>query len=203
MSDSPAKYPSNVLDSVLSEDGPMPAARLGIRLQAFLFDWIFISFFAAILVRMTLSHFYPEAIEEYNRWGADFTDWIAQNGFSKNIPMPSWSDSFERIMNLALFFVFNIFWLYFGICDVFFSGYTFGKRICRLRTVNVINMKKPFFASAVARGGLKAFALLSPLILLATVAALKFNKRRQMGHDLLCRTAVIDERYLSSVDQIR
>lgn len=203
MSDESAKYPKNVLDSVLSEKGPMPAARIGIRLQAFFFDWVFISMLAAILVRLVIPHFFPGAIVESNKWLDDFADWITQGGFTKNIPMPQWSESFASTVVFAQLFVFHIFWLYFTASDAFFSGYTFGKLICRLRTVNTVTMKEPLLASSIARGGLKALAMFSPLILLATVAVLKFNKRRQMGHDLLCRTAVVDERYLSSIDQIR
>lgn len=95
------------------------------------------------------------------------------------------------------------FWMYFAISEAFFSGYTFGKSICRLRTISVITLQKPFFFASIARAGLKAFAVLSPFILIATLSFLLFNRRRQMGHDLLCNTAVVDERYLSSVDQIR
>ena len=175
----------------------MPAARFGIRLQAFLFDWVFIGMLAAILVRLIVPHFFPSAIVESNNWLDDFAEWIAQDGLTKSIPMPQWSEDFAITMAFSQLLVFGIFWLYFTVSDTFFSGYTFGKSICRLRTVSTVTMKKPAFMSSVARGGLKALAMFSPLILLVTIAALKFNKRRQMAHDLLCRTAVVDERYLS------
>ena len=203
MNDSSAKHPKTVLDSVLSDNGPMPAAHMGIRIQAFFFDWVFVSMSASILVGILTPHFFPDAFVESNNWLKDFAGWIKQNGLVKGIPMPQWSEDFTIFVTYAQSLIFFIFWFYFAVSEALFSGYTFGKSICRLRTISVVTMKKPSILSAIARGGLKSLALLSPLFLLATMIVLHFNQRRQMGHDVLCRTAVIDERYLSSVDQIR
>jgi uncharacterized RDD family membrane protein YckC len=52
--------------------------------------------------------------------------------------------------------------------------------------------------TGIVRGGLKTMVLFFafPLALIATFVAMFFNKRRQLGHDLLSRTAVIDEKYM-------
>ncbi|MGB0744785.1 MAG: hypothetical protein ACPGSB_09685, partial [Opitutales bacterium] len=52
--------------------------------------------------------------------------------------------------------------------------------------------------AGITRGGLKTIALfwLFPIFFLATFIALFFNKRRQLGHDLCARTAVVDEKYV-------
>jgi uncharacterized RDD family membrane protein YckC len=208
MSETPEKYSQDLLDTVLSDSGAMPAAHLGIRLQAFILDWVFVSLLASILIwKFAMPQSFPDAFAEMDNWYGEFSEWVLSQMDQKNdtedTPMPQWSDSLRNAMAYAQLIMFLLFWLYFAIGEAFFSGYTFGKSICRLRTISIITMNKPFLSSSIARAGIKAFALLSPFILFATIIVLKFNKRRQMGHDLLCRTAVVDERYLSSVDQIR
>lgn len=208
MSKPPAKYSQSVLDSVLSESGAMPAARLGIRLQASILDWVFVTLFASIVIwKFAMPQAFPNAYVELNSWSEDFTEWsfglFGQNDLSKDTPMPQWSETLKDAMAYGQLMMFLSFWLYFAIGEAFFSGYTFGKSICRLRTISIITMEKPFLASAIIRAAIKALAMLYPLVLFATMIFLRFNKRRQMGHDLLSHTAVVDERYLSSVDQIR
>lgn len=203
MSKPSAKDSNSVLDSVLSENGPMPAAHLFIRFQALVLDWVFVSVFTTMVIGFAMPYISPDALDESRVWAKDFTDWIMQNGFLKGIPMPQWSESLEVVMLFAQFLTFFSFWLYFAVGEIFFAGHSFGKAICRLRTISIVTMKKPLFLSAISRSGIKTLALLAPLVLLATTVVLGFNKRKQMGHDLLCHTAVIDERYMSSVvDQI-
>lgn len=198
------KYTKSELDTVLSENGPMPAAKLIIRAQAFVLDFIFISLFAYILIwQLIIPRIFPEAPIELEKWSRDFIEWFGSDGFEQGKPFPTWSEAFKNTMMYAQLLMFLTYWLYFAIGEVFFHGYSFGKAICRLRTISTLSMKKPLFFSAIARSGIKALALLSPVIFVLTIAVVGFNKRKQMGHDLLSRTAVIDERYLSSVDQIR
>ena len=94
----------------------MPAARFGIRLQAFFFDWVFIGMLAAILVRLIIPHFFPSAIVESNNWLDDFAEWIAQDGLTKNIPMPQWSEDFAITMAFSQLLVFGIFWINLVFC---------------------------------------------------------------------------------------
>ncbi len=205
MSKPSEKYSQPVLDSVLSDSGAMPAARLGIRLQALILDCVFVILFSLIAIgQFALPQAFPNVYTEVEQWNRDFSEWLdKRKNSSENNPMPTLSDSLEDAVIYAQTLTLFFFCLYFAVGEAFFSGYTFGKSICRLRTISVVTMEKPFFFSSIARAAIKAFAILSPFILLATLIALFFNKRRQMGHDLLCRTAVVDERYLSSVDQIR
>ena len=202
MSKPSAKDSKSVLDSVLSDNGPMPAAHLFIRSQALVLDWIFVSVFTVMVIGFVMPYISPDALDESRIWSRDFADWVKQADFLKGIPMPQWSESLAVIMVFAQFFTFVAIWLYFAIGEIFFAGHSFGKSICRLRTISTVTMKKPLLLSAISRSGIKTLALLDPLIFLATTVVLGFNKRKQMGHDLLCRTAVVDERYMSSVDQI-
>lgn len=191
----------SALESVLSESGAMPTARMGIRLQAFFFDWIFVSLLASIVIwKFAMPQKFPDAYDNLNIWFQDLVHWFGTDGFQKGTPMPQWNEALTDAMTFAQLLTLSAFWLYFTIGDAFFSGCTFGKSICRLRTISIVTMEKPFFLTAIMRGGLKAFALLYPILMVATMIALKFNRQRQMGHDILCKTAVVDERYLSSVN---
>lgn len=203
MSDPPAQYSKPELDSILSENGAMPAARFSIRLRAFLLDWLFVSIFVAMLSSFVVPQLFPGTDEELRAWFQEVIDWFGQSGFSKGIAFPEQSETLKDRLFYTQLASFLAFWAYFSIAEALFSGYTFGKSICRLRTINIITMSRPFAFSTIARSGIKAIALLYPAVLIATIIAIKFNKRGQMGHDLLCRTAVVDERYLSNIDQIR
>ena len=192
-----AKYPKTALDSVLSDSGAMPAARLGIRLQAFILDWIFISLLGSLIIwKFLMPQTHPDALMELNNWGKSIVDWFGSNGLKSGDPIPEWSESLEEAMTYVQFFMTLVFWIYFAVGEALFAGRSFGKAICRLRSISIVTMEKPFFFSAVARTGLKTFCLLFPLLMVITIIAFGFNRRRQMGHDLLCRTAVVDERYL-------
>jgi len=181
----------------------MPTARMSIRLRAFFLDWIFVSVFISMLTSFIASRLFPEAIDTSNQWIRDFIQWLSRDALRKDTPMPRWNEALANFMSFAQLLSFICFSLYFTIAEAFFSGYTFGKSICRIRTINIVTLKKPFLLSTILRSLLKALSLLSPIIMLATLIVLQFNKRRQMGHDILCRTVVVDERYLSSIDQIR
>ena len=54
--------------------------------------------------------------------------------------------------------------------------------------------------ASIVRGGLNTMTidLFFPLAMIAALAALFFNKRRQMGHDLMSRTVVIDEKFVNT-----
>jgi len=91
-------------------------------------------------------------------------------------------------------------WLYFALGEAFFGGSSLGKRICRIRSVSTVTLGAPPLMAGIVRGGLKTLTLylFFPLAMIATLAALFFNKRRQMGHDLMSRTVVIDEKFVNT-----
>ena len=197
MSKKEPKYPRSALDAVLSDSGTMPAARLGIRLQAFIFDWVFASLLGSLIIwKLLMPQTHPDAFIELNSWVTSIVDWFRNNGLKSNEPMPQWSERLEEAITYAQFFMTLAFWIYFAVGEVFFAGRSFGKSICRLRSISIVTMEKPLFFSAIFRAGMKTLCLLFPVLLVATIIVFRFNRRRQMGHDLLCRTAVVDERYL-------
>ncbi|MFQ3224804.1 MAG: putative RDD family membrane protein YckC [Lentimonas sp.] len=201
MSDQPPPLkPSNVLDSMLSDDGPMPTARLGIRALAFLMDFVLLTALATFIIwKIAMPQEHPGAFAEFNEWTQELVVWFSEDGMQTGADQPQWSDNLIEALTYARDLQLLIFWLYFAIGEAFFAGSSLGKRACRLRSISTVTMGTPPIMAGVVRGGLKTLTLFLafPIALLATLGTLFFNKRRQMGHDLLSRTAVIDEKYLN------
>jgi uncharacterized RDD family membrane protein YckC len=196
----PPLKPSNVLDSALSDSGPMPTARLGIRALAFLLDFILLTALASFIIwKIAMPQAHPGAFAEFYTWTQDFVLWFSEGGTQGDLAQPQWSDSLTEALAYARDLQLLIFWLYFAIGEAFFGGRSLGKCACRLRSISTITMGTPPIMAGIVRGGLKTLTLFLafPIALFASLGALFFNKRRQMGHDLLSRTAVIDEKYLN------
>ena len=71
MSKPSEKYSQPVLDSVLSDSGAMPAARLGIRLQALILDCVFVILFSLIAIgQFALPQAFPNVYTEGQIHGA-------------------------------------------------------------------------------------------------------------------------------------
>lgn len=195
----PPIKPTTVLDSVFSDSGPMPTARLGIRALAFLLDFVLLTAIASVLIwKVAMPEEHPEAYAQLNEWSESLMVW-ASEGASAGEPLPMLSEELTTALSYGRDIQLLIFWLYFAIGEAFFAGSSLGKRACRLRSVSTITLDTPPIMAGIVRGGLKAMALffLFPIALIATVATLRFNSRRQMGHDLLSKTAVIDDKYSS------
>ncbi len=197
----PPIRPNNVLDTVFRDDGPLPPARLGIRALAFLLDFILISGVATVLIwKVALPQSHPGAFSEFLGWGQQIVDW-ADSGAQTSQPIPQPSRNLAEALDFASDIQLLVFWLYFALGEAFFAG-SVGKCACRLRTVSTITLGPPNLVTGLIRGGMKTAALffLPPLALTATLIALFFNRRRQMGHDLLSRTVVVDEKRLPQAE---
>ena len=195
----PEPQPGTVLDTSLSDDGPMPAARLGIRSLAFTLDFILCSALATVLIwRVFLPISHPGSFLELNEWIDQLLQWF-QNSEATRVNMPQPNKDLLAALRYASEVQLLTFWIYFGIGEIFLGG-SLGKRACRLRSISTLTLTPLNLFAALLRAGLKTAAcfFLSPLFLIATLLTLCFNKRRQMGHDVLARTAVIDEKHLKS-----
>jgi uncharacterized RDD family membrane protein YckC len=195
----PPIKPDNVLDSIFSESGPMPAARLSLRALALLLDFILMTAVASVIIwKIALPQSHPGAFGELMDWSQEIMHWVEQRQADEAIPTPG--KSLTEALSIANELQLLLFWLYFAIGEAFFAGSSLGKRICRIRSVSTITLEAPPILSGVVRGGLKTITVLwlFPIALAATFLALLFNKRRQLGHDLCARTAVIDEKHLDA-----
>jgi uncharacterized RDD family membrane protein YckC len=187
--------PNKLLDSILSDDGPMPSARLGIRSLAFLLDFILCSAIATLLIwKVFIPMSHPGSFLELNEWVDQLLKWM-QSAEATRETMPEPGKDLLAALRYASEIQLLTFWVYFGIGEIFLGG-SLGKRACRLRSISTITLGPLNFFAALLRAGIKTAALffLSPLLFIATLVALFFNPRRQMGHDLLARTAVVDEK---------
>jgi len=207
MSDQPEKpnepipppiKPDNVLDSVFGEGGPMPTARFPLRALALFLDVVLITAVASVIIwKIALPQSHPGAFGELMQWSREIVTWVENQ--EPETPMPQPSKELARALRVANELQLLLFWLYFAAGEAFFAGSSLGKRICRIRSVSTVNLGPPPFFAGIVRGGLKTVTLfwLFPLLFAATFLALFFNKRRQLGHDLCARTAVVDEKYVN------
>lgn len=188
-----------LLDSVFRKDGPMPPASISLRGLAFFLDFILISAVASILIwKIALPQSHPAAFTELTEWTQAVITWYGDRATEIDAPIPEPSRNLAEALTIANELQMLCFWLYFALGEAFFAGSSLGKRICRIRSVSTVTLGKPPIMAGIIRGGLKTLTLylFFPIGMTATLVTLFFNKRRQMGHDMMSRTAVIDEKLL-------
>ncbi|HAV13122.1 MAG TPA: hypothetical protein DCX06_06495 [Opitutae bacterium] len=204
----PPLRPSNVLDSIFHPDGPMPAASIGYRALGFFLDFILVFIASLALIwNLVLPTQHPGALHEYITLSEATVHWIQSYetvliGYDQLLnnpdsPLLNLSNELKDALATALNVLFMTFWLYFAASEAFFAGSSLGKRLCCIRVVSTVTLGAQPFFTAVVRGGLKSmisvFFILSPLTIVVPLISLLFNKRKQLLHDILSRTAVIDE----------
>lgn len=192
--------PSSLLDSIFRSDGPMPTASIRLRGLAFLLDFILISAVGSVIIwKIALPQSHPAALTEYLEFSRQLFEWLQAMSDSPEAPMPTPSNSLAEAIGIANELQMLCFWLYFAIGEAFFKGCSLGKRICRIRSVSTVTLGHLPIMAGIVRGGLKTLTLylFFPIGMFATLMALRFNKRKQMGHDMLSRTAVIDEKFVN------
>lgn len=191
----------NLLDSIFRKDGPMPPASIGLRALAFFLDFILISAVASIIIwKIALPQSHPAAFTELTEWTQTVGTWWGDRDTAVDAPLPEPSKNLVEALAIANELQMLCFWLYFALGEAFFAGSSLGKRICRIRSVSTVTLGKPPIMAGIIRGGLKTLTIyfFFPIGMIATLVTLFFNKRRQMGHDMMSRTAVIDEKLVNS-----
>lgn len=193
----PPLKPSNVLDSIFRSDGPMPPASIGIRGLAFLLDFILLVIFSLVIIwKFAMPQSHPGALHEVTEWSKAFLDWLTLVKTQSDATPPEVSQSLKAALAYDLNLRFIIMWIYFGAGEAFFGGSSLGKKLCCIRTISTVSLGTQPIMTGIVRGGLKTLTVFviypfsTPLALLG----LLFNKRSQLVHDLVSRTAVIDER---------
>jgi len=190
----------SLLDSVFRKDGPMPPASVRLRGFAFLLDFILISAVASVIIwKIALPQSHPAAFTELTEWSQTVITWYGERTTAPEAAFPEPSKNLTRALSVANELQMLCFWLYFALGEAFFGGSSLGKRICRIRSVSTVTLGAPPIMAGIVRGGLKTLTLylFFPFGMIATLGALFFNKRRQMGHDMMSRTAVIDEKCIN------
>lgn len=196
----PPLKPSNVLDSIFSRNGPMPPASVAIRGLACSLDLLLIVICAfVILAKLALPAQYPNAGYEFNQFTAKVATWVETSSARTTEPKPEMSASLEEAWVYSLSLTFFMSWLYFGLGEAFFQGSSLAKRLCSIRTISTVTLGDLPIVTGIVRGGFKTLVifLVFPFSAPVTLLGLLFNKRCQFVHDLLNRTAVVDERKAS------
>jgi uncharacterized RDD family membrane protein YckC len=177
------------IDSLVCQGGPLPPASLGVRALAFFMDAFLIGLLGMLIVlRFAWPSEFPEAQELLMRW-------VEAEG-ENAAPDPYLIEALGYAQSLLI----ALFTLYFGLGELFFNGGSLGKRALRLRTISLITLEKPRPLPALLRSFLKALSLLFLPVLAVVLILPLFNRRRHLlGHDLLCRTIVIDERNIPNI----
>jgi uncharacterized RDD family membrane protein YckC len=168
-----------------------------LRALAFLLDFVLISAIASLLIwKVVLPQSHPAAFTELTEWTATFMAWIDEGSGASATPLPEPSRNLQEALKRANEIQLLCFWLYFAIGEAFWAGSSLGKRICRIRSISTMTLGPLPILSGIVRGGLKTLTIFFffPIGMIATLATLFFNKRRQMGHDLMSRSVVIDEK---------
>lgn len=192
----PPPKPGNVLDSVFRKDGPLPPAGFGLRTLAFLLDFVLLTILSAFIIwQLLIPRSHPGAWAELTAYTETFLAWMG-GGAAEGESPPEPSHRLAEALTFASELQMLIFWIYFAVGEAFFNGSSLGKRFCRIRSVSTVTLGPLPILAGIVRGGLKTVCLffLFPVALIATLLAAFFNKRKQLGHDLLSRTAVIDDR---------
>ena len=190
---SPENKPENVLDSIFREGGPMPPARIRLRIIAFLMDALLLFLVANfIILKLLFPEVHPGAMTEYTVWFETFILSLTE-GSGK---FPAMNPSLIDAMNDAYSVQIIVAWFYFGIGESFFNGGSLGKRTFRLRSISTITLGPVSVFNGIFRAGLKTilFFYFFPVLLTGALLATCFNRRKQAGHDLLSRTVVVDEK---------
>lgn len=91
------------------------------------------------------------------------------------------------------FTVFSL-WIYFSFSEILMRGASIGKRVFSIKAISATTFKNPSTFDSLLRSGLKTLTLLAffPILLVNYFIAF-FTKRNQAGHDILCRTLVIED----------
>ena len=184
----------------------MPPASIGLRGLAFLLDFILISAVASIIIwKVALPQSHPAAFTELSEWIQAVASWYADRSSLIDARFPEPSKNLAEALTIANELQMLCFWLYFSLGEAFFAGSSLGKRICRIRSISTVTLDKPPIMAGIIRGGLKTLTIFFffPIGMIATLVTLFFNKRHQMGHDMMSRTAVIDEETDAWGDKLR
>ena len=147
--------PTNVLDSVFHQDGPMPPARLSLRIVALLMDAVVLFLISNfIILKLLWPEAHPGAMAEYTAWFEAFT-----NSLSNKQPLPAMNPSLLDALNDAYSVQIIVSWVYFALGESFFNGASLGKRTFRLRTVSTVTLGPATFFTGILRSALKTLLL--------------------------------------------
>lgn len=189
----------NLLDSIFRKDGSLPPANLALRGIAFTMDMILIiAVSALIVVQFTWPQDHPEAFRQFDEWYKALEILSQKTKPPSLSEMPTPPEELEAALVSAYSIAMLVSWFYFAIGEGFFKGASLGKRSVRICTISTQSLDFLPTILGILRGGIKTIAIFffPHITIPLTVIFVAFNKRMQMGHDLICKTVVIDQKHV-------
>tara|TARA_B100001248_G_scaffold262737_1_gene262083 strand:+ start:95241 stop:95837 length:597 start_codon:yes stop_codon:yes gene_type:complete len=165
-------------------------AKLKFRALAFVLDVILVFVLLALALKIILPMQYPEAMEEVTY---QFKQIEAQKESPEQL---QFSDGVKQMFDFAGVFSLLFIWVFFTASELAFTNGSMGKKMFRLRVINMYSLERPRFGEALLRSAVKAIALLMliPLLWVNYFIAF-FTAQNRAGHDYICKTLVIDDLY--------
>lgn len=166
-----------------------PAPKLP-RIVAFLLDILLISVFTfTLLFVFVIPQKYAAPMRDFQKM---VTQYVQKEHVSPDELLNGMPEEISDMMNFIQIFVIVCFWTYFTLTEYFTGGSSLGKKVFFLRIVNTSPLEPPTFFDTVLRSGLKTLSLFVP-ILMINYLFIFMTRNSQAGHDLLCRTFVIQD----------
>ncbi|MEM8868573.1 MAG: RDD family protein, partial [Verrucomicrobiota bacterium] len=177
----PMPGPKSLLDSIFRDGGPMPPARISLRLGAALLDIVLLLIVTGFIAwKIAVPMSYPGALAEFLEISQSISpkeaieEWVLTDA-----PPEELSENLQQAITYAFELQLTLFWIYFAVGEAFFGGSSLGKRLLRIRTVSTVTLDKPTILIGIVRGGTKTLILFLPIAALANLIVLFFNKRKQ------------------------
>jgi len=155
---------------------------LGKRILAFLVDWVFLSFFTAILLLFLIfPHFFPGVLEEFIAHSQPSAESV-ENG-----EPVEWTEEALHAQRVGWNLSVGIFWLYFAVGGLLLRGCSPAQALMRLQVVSVQTGYPVQGLRLFLRSGLKAICMIHPLFALGLLVAIFVSSRRAL-HDFVAGT---------------
>lgn len=160
------------------------------RILAFLLDYALIVVITAFLLfkillpnefHQELDSFYQYHLEKFEKDpGSLFT-------VEKENVNPVHLEIMVTMTNYSIIF----FWAYFFFSELFMKGTSLGKKTFGLRVISLKSGDKPSILDTSFRALMKSIAFVLPILTIANYILPFFNSLRRAGHDLVCKTIVV------------
>ena len=177
---------------------PLKSAKLHHRLFAFLMDVTLVSLLNLFLLgQVILPKQCPAEFQEWQQQVEQMSQNMKESFHLKHkLLLPKPTAPIQKMLHIATGFTLLFYWLYFAAGEIFLGGSSLGKRAFRLKVIHRNSQQCPGILDILIRTSIKAFTLLLsvgyPFFLLNYLIPF-FTKKRLAGHDVICRTQVVEE----------
>lgn len=177
---------------------PLYPAAMGVRIVAFLMDYILI-LAATVMVSTQILYpmFHPGFLEASREFlQSQQNEEIAPGFFEQMQGYMEFQYKHEAAANDTAFLAAMMTWLYFALSELFLRGSTLGKKIFKLSLIDLKTLNRPDGKTIILRNCLKTLSVIMPLLFVVNLAFVFSNRLRMAGHDRISKTLVTYEQAL-------